>query len=144
MSDCSTRAWDVPMSNRYTHRFGDAQWHEPRKRDEYPGMKRLKVFWTDHDEPELDWPFTSAGREIERVEIDGVSYVDGERMLRANGEMCAEIKQHEDEIKQLKTEINELRNLVADMRREMRPVESDVFLLGYIDGRIADLRIEVD
>lgn len=145
MSDCSTRAWDVPMSNRYTHRFGDAQWHEPKKYDEFPGMKRIeRIVFTDETMLDVDYPFVAADREIERVEIDGVSYVDGERMLKANGVMCAEIKQHEDEIKQLKTENIELRNLVADMRREMKPVESDVFLLGYIDGRIADLRIEVD
>ena len=69
--------------------------------DEYPGMKRLKVFWTDHDEPELDWPFTSAGREVERVELDGVSYVDGERMLKANGEMCAEVNRLQAKVVEL-------------------------------------------
>lgn len=43
----------------------------------------------------------------------------------------------------LEAENGKLRYLVETMRREMRPVESDVFLLGWIDSMIADLRIEV-
>ena len=39
--------------------------------------------------------------------------------------------------------IADLEELIADMRGEMRPFERDVFLLRYIDKRIAELGIEV-
>lgn len=48
-----------------------------------------------------------------------------------------------ERVADLEAENNKLRYLVETMRREMRPVESDVFLLGWIDSMIADLRIEV-
>ena len=94
MSDCSTHAFDVPMSNRYTHRFGDAQWHEPKKYDEFPGMKRIeRIAFTDGTMLDVDYPFVAADREIERVEIDGVEYVDAPRLLEANGKLCAEVNE---------------------------------------------------
>ena len=48
-----------------------------------------------------------------------------------------------ERVADLEAENGKLRYLVETMRREMRPVESDVFLLGWIDSMIADLRIEV-
>lgn len=235
MSDCSTHAFDVPMSNRYTHRFGDAQWHEPKKYDEFPGMKRIeRIAFTDGTMLDVDYPFVAADREIERVEVDGVAYVDGERMLKANGEMCAEVNRLQAKVAELENaysllqsdfdmtrerwmmrgshiakqrdrieelerhecpchdgkgyvecvafrycdevtkkladrqmhelaklvvaesmpiyesiedartrRIADLEELIADMRGEMRPFERDVFLLRYIDKRIAELGIEV-
>ena len=52
MSDCSTHAF------------------------EYPGVTRIKVFFTDKTEREIDYPFVTLDREIKCVTVDGIEYVE--------------------------------------------------------------------
>ena len=138
MSDCSTHAWDVPMSNRYTHKFGDVQWHEPRKHAEYPGMRRIeRIVFDDGTRHEVDYPFVAAGKDVWAITLDnGESYMFHERLAKTNGKLCEEVNKLEDRVEALE-------ELICDMRGEMRPFERDVFLLRYIDKRIAELGIEV-
>ena len=56
------------MSDCSTHSF------------EYPGMSRLIIRWTDPNERAHDWPFVSNGREVASVEVDGVEYVNAEKL----------------------------------------------------------------
>ena len=55
MSDCSTHAM------------------------EYPGVTRIKVFFTDKTEREIDYPFVTLDREVECVTVDGIEYVKPDR-----------------------------------------------------------------
>jgi len=63
--------------------------------DEYPGMVRLKVYFTDPSERVFDWPFVSLDREVARVTIGDTEYVDAPRLLEANGRLCAEVNKLE-------------------------------------------------
>ena len=77
MSDCSTHAF------------------------EYPGMSRLIIRWTDPHERVHNWPFVSNGREVASVEVDGIEYVDAEKLKATNGELCAQVNELEKRIAEL-------------------------------------------
>ena len=81
MSDCSTHAF------------------------EYPGMSRLIIRWTDPHERPHDWPFVTLGREVASVEVDGIEYVNDEKLKAANGELCAEVNELEKRIVELEADI---------------------------------------
>ena len=67
---------------------------------------------------------------------DGNLHERVERLENANGRLC-------EEVNALEARNRELEELIGDMRGEMRPFERDVFLMRYIDKRIAELGIEV-
>ena len=60
-----------------------------------------------------------------------------DKLRTLNGELCAEINEKD-------ARIRELESLVRDMHAELNHVRDDVFLMDYIDKRIAALRVEVD
>lgn len=142
MSDCSTRAWDVPMSNRYTHRFGDAQWHEPRKRDEYPGMRRIeKIVFTDSTEHIVNYPFVMVDKEVWAITLDnGEAYMFHERLADANGELCAKVNEQEKRMSELESLVRDMdyciRGYMSCDDCEIRPCR--------IGERISKLGIKVD
>ena len=68
---------------------------------EYPGVSRLIVEWTDPDEIAFNWPFNANGREVRSVTVDGVEYVDAEKLKAANGELRAEVNGLEKRIAEL-------------------------------------------
>lgn len=49
-----------------------------------------------------------------------------------------------ERVADLEAENRRLRYLVESMRKDMRPLESYVFLLGWIDKEMAELGIEID
>ncbi len=62
--------------------------------DEYPGVKRLIVHFTDPGEIDFDWPFVALEREIASIEVDGEEWVPKERIEKladTNGYLCAEV-----------------------------------------------------
>ena len=62
--------------------------------DEYPGVKRLIVHFTDPGEIDFDWPFVALEREIASIEVDGEEWVPKERIEKLadmNGYLCAEV-----------------------------------------------------
>ena len=62
--------------------------------DEYPGVKRLIVHFTDPGEVDFDWPFVALEREIASIEVDGEEWVPKERIEKLadmNGYLCAEV-----------------------------------------------------
>ena len=62
--------------------------------DEYPGVKRLRVRFTDPGEIDFDWPFVALEREIASIEVDGEKWVPEtriEKLADANGYLCAEV-----------------------------------------------------
>ena len=62
--------------------------------DEYPGVKRLIVHFTDPGEIDFDWPFVALEREIASIEVDGEEWVQKERIEKLadmNGYLCAEV-----------------------------------------------------
>ena len=69
--------------------------------EEYPGVSRLIVEWTDPDEIAFNWPFNANGREVRSVAVDGVEYVDAEKLKATNGELCAEVNELEKRIAEL-------------------------------------------
>jgi len=77
MSDCSTHAF------------------------EYPGMSRLIIRWTDQHERPHDWPFVTLGREVASVEVDGIEYVNAEKLKATNGELCDEVNELEKRVAEL-------------------------------------------
>ena len=79
MSDCSTHAF------------------------EYPGMSRLIIRWTDQHERPHDWPFVTLGREVASVEVDGIEYVNAEKLKAINGELCAQVNELQARIAELET-----------------------------------------
>ena len=74
--------------------------------DEYPGVSRLIVEWTDPDEVVLNWPFNANGREVRSVTVDGVEYVDAEKLKMTNGELCAQVNELEKRIAELEEVID--------------------------------------
>ena len=98
------------MSDCSTHSF------------EYPGMSRLIIRWTDQHERPHDWPFVTLGREVASVEVDGVEYVNAEKLKATNGELCAEV--------------NELERLIANRDESIHNI---VALLDKRQARIAEL-----
>ena len=60
-----------------------------------------------------------------------------DKLLKLNGELCAEINAKDRRIR-------ELESLVRDMYVELDSMRDDVFLIDYIDKRIATFGIEVD
>lgn len=62
--------------------------------DEYPGVKRLIVRFTDPGEIDFDWPFVALEREIASIEVDDEEWVPKERIEKLadmNGYLCAEV-----------------------------------------------------
>ena len=138
MSDCSTRAWDVPMSNRYTHRFGDAQWHEPKKYDEYPGMRRIeKIVFTDSTEHIVNYPFVMVDKEVWAITLDnGEAYMFHERLADANGKLCAEVNELEERVETLE-------ELVRDLWPRAEFTMTDRNREGWLE-RLQECDVEVD
>lgn len=110
MSDCSTRAWDVPMSNRYTHKFGDAQWHEPRRREEFPGMRRIeKIVFTDSTEHIVNYPFVMVDKDVWAITLDnGEAFMYHKRLADTNGKLCAKLNKQEDRVDALEELVRDL------------------------------------
>ena len=138
MSDCSTRAWDVPMSNRYTHKFGDAQWHEPRRREEFPGMRRIEqIVFTDETMLDVDYPFVAVDKEVWAITLDnGEAFMFHERLAKANGKLCEEVNELENRVDALEELVHDLWlraefTMNADNRASWKE-------------RMAELGIEVD
>ena len=138
MSDCSTHAFDVPMSNRYTHRFGDAEWHEPKKYEEYPGMRRIeRIVFTDSSEHIVNSPFVAVDKEVWAITLDnGEAYMFHERLADTNGKLCAEVNELEEHIETLEELVRDLWprtefTMTADNRASWKE-------------RMAELGIEVD
>ena len=98
------------MSDCSTHSF------------EYPGMSRLIIRWTDPHERPHDWPFVTLGREVASVEVDGIEYVNAEKLKAANGELCAQV--------------NELERLIANRDESIHNLTK---LLDKRQARIAEL-----
>jgi len=69
--------------------------------DEYPGVSRLIVEWTDPDEIAFNWPFNANGREVRSVTVDGVEYVNAEKLKATNGELCDEVNELEKRVAEL-------------------------------------------
>ena len=90
--------------------------------DEYPGVSRLVVEWTDPDEIAFNWPFNANGREVASVEVDGIEYVNAEKLKATNGELCAQV--------------NELERLIANRDESIHNLTA---LLDKRQARIAEL-----
>lgn len=138
MSDCSTRAWDVPMSNRYTHRFGDAQWHEPKKYDELPGMRRIeRIVFTDGSEHIVNYPFVMVDKEVWAITLDnGEAFMFHERLAKANGKLC-------EEVNELENRVDALEELVRDLWPRAEFTMNADNRASWKE-RMAELGIEVD
>lgn len=126
------------MSNRYTHRFGDAQWHEPKKYDEYPGMRRIeKIVFTDSTEHIVNYPFVMVDKEVWAITLDnGEAFMFHERLAKANGKLCEEVNELEEHIETLEELVRDLWpraefTMTADNRASWKE-------------RMAELGIEVD
>lgn len=80
-------------------------------RDEFPGVKRIIVHFTDPNEHDFEWPFVPLEREIESIEVDGEEWVPLARMGKmadANGYMCAEINRQQERIEDLEELVRDL------------------------------------
>ena len=58
--------------------------------DEYPGVSRLIIRFTDKDEHDFEWPFVANGRVIDSVQVDGETYIPSSKamkLVRTNGEL---------------------------------------------------------
>ena len=49
-------------------------------KDEYPGVKRIVVHFTDPNEHDFEWPFVPLEREIESIDVDGEKWVAPARL----------------------------------------------------------------
>ena len=67
-----------------------------------------------------------------------------DKLRTLNGELCAEVnaltRAHVDDVER----IDALESLVRDMHVELNSMRDDVFLMDYIEKRIAALGMEVD
>ena len=108
--------------------------------DEYPGVSRLIVEWTDPDEIAFNWPFNANGREVKSVAVDGVEYVDAEKLKATNGELCAQVNELEAENKSLRHEREFAKKLdkeaVYFLRGKIEKLRAEN---GELQARIAEL-----
>ena len=59
-------------------------------RDEFPGVKRIIVHFTDPNEHDFEWPFVPLEREIESIEVDGEMIGKIKMMLNAEFKLLEE------------------------------------------------------
>jgi len=119
MSDCSTHAF------------------------EYPGIMRLeRVEFDDGSIRRFDYPFVAVDKAIAKVVIDGIEYVNAEKLKATNGELCAEVNELQAELRKFKDMNNEVNAECAELEKRVAELESILLnVYGYkLTGEIVRCR----